>query len=60
MVKTIMPDGTYSETEYNSLGQPQSGTTGTLSPTATLDRSGRRTEFVYDIFGRTISTTDPK
>ncbi len=47
--KTIYADGTFSQVEYNSIGQQH----------ATIDQAGRRTEFLYDSMGRLIKTTYP-
>jgi RHS repeat-associated protein len=49
LAKTTYPDGTFTRTEYNSLGQQS----------ATIDQAGNRTEFVYDNQGRQIRTIHP-
>ncbi len=45
--KTTFADGTFSQVEYNSIGQQS----------ATIDQLGRRTEFTYDDMGRLARTT---
>jgi RHS repeat-associated protein len=47
LTKAIQPDGTFTRTEYNALGQQS----------ATIDQAGRRTEFAYDDLGRLTKTT---
>jgi RHS repeat-associated protein len=46
LVKSIQPDGSFTRTEYNELGQQK----------ATIDQGGNRTEFTYDDQGRLIKT----
>ena len=45
LTRTIHPDGSTSEVEYNSIGQQS----------ATIDQLGRRTERIYDELGRLIT-----
>ena len=45
--KTTFADGTFTEVEYNSIGQQS----------ATIDQLGRREEFTYDDMGRLTKTT---
>jgi RHS repeat-associated protein len=45
--KTTFAGGTFTEAEYNSIGQQS----------ATIDQLGRRTEFTYDDMGRLTKTT---
>jgi RHS repeat-associated protein len=45
--KTIFADGSFTQVEYNSIGQQS----------ATIDQPGHRTEFTYDDMGR-LSRTD--
>jgi RHS repeat-associated protein len=47
--KTTLADGTFTQTEYNALGQQS----------ATIDQVGNRTESTYDTLGRLIKTTYP-
>jgi YD repeat-containing protein len=47
LTKTIFADGTFTEFEYNALGQQK----------APIDQGGNRTEFEYDDLGRLIKTT---
>lgn len=47
--RVTLPDGTFSEAVYNSLGKLTSST----------DARGRRTEYVYDDMGRLTRTTFP-
>ncbi len=48
-VKTIYADGSFTQTEYNAIGQQS----------ATIDQMGHRTEFVYDEMGRVTRTDYP-
>ncbi|MGC2237821.1 MAG: PKD domain-containing protein [Pyrinomonadaceae bacterium] len=45
-VKATLTDGSFTRTEYNTLGQQS----------ATIDQAGNRTEFEYDTLGRLIKT----
>jgi RHS repeat-associated protein len=47
LTKTTYADGTFTRTEYNTIGQQA----------ATVDQAGNRTEFEYDSLGRQIKTT---
>jgi RHS repeat-associated protein len=49
LVKTTLPDGSSTQTVYNSIGKP----------TETVDELGRQTSYVYDQAGRLILTTHP-
>jgi RHS repeat-associated protein len=47
--KTIFADGSFTQVEYNSIGQQS----------ATIDQLGRRTELTYDSMGRPVRTDYP-
>jgi RHS repeat-associated protein len=47
LTKTTYADGTFTQTEYNTIGQQA----------ATVDQAGNRIEFTYDDLGRQIKTT---
>lgn len=49
LIRTIYPDGSTSEIEYDEVGQQE----------ATIDALGRRTEQTYDALGRLIETLYP-